>query len=542
MLRQILASKRVRTRSLGRFANRYQRVARYGLDLVLWSRLLSSRRDPIPLDLSPALLTTKGLTEQPPALFISEADHHLAHWEDGFRAVNAALFLNLQRPDLLSKYRYIHPAPSFQGIYLWDTAFTAQAWKHWDHQVAYEVNRAVIELRDGKRLQHVVTSFQQSEYTQPPVMAWSCQQLLDWRESFSQEDFETEIYRPLIEYNEWLYQFRKLENGLFFWAHPYESGIDNSPRFSTRDESVFANTKVLASPDLSSYVVLQNEAIATMAERLEDRENAEKFRIQAEELRELINQYLWDENDAFYYDLNVETNQFVRSETIAGLIPLWAGVPTTDQAEGLRQHIVDHDEFNTPIPLPSVALSDPEFAKDMWRGPVWINMAYGVILGMQRYKMHDELADFGFRLCDGVYRTYAHVRRLLEFYDPERFDIEQLERKKGNWFKHLTLGSKPVKEFVGWTGLVNTLVIEQLIGLNCRRGHLRLSPGFPARARGTGFAIRLPRERRAVSVDVMNDGSYRCAVRQNGTVDTFELKDGETIDLGPTLSRSGRIA
>jgi hypothetical protein len=36
----------------------------------------------------------------------------------------------------------------------------------------------------------------------------------------------------------------------------------------------------------------------------------------------------------------------------------------------------------------------------------------------------------------------------------------ELRRKKGNLWKRLTLGSKPVKNFVGWSGLANTLVME----------------------------------------------------------------------------------
>ncbi|HCS50209.1 MAG TPA: hypothetical protein DIW81_01240 [Planctomycetaceae bacterium] len=531
MIREILKSIRMRTSHVSRIATRYQRLVLYGLDLVLWSRLLSSRRGPIPLELPHSLLKIKTIHCDPPALFVADVNSDLSHWEEGFRAVYSNVFLNLQTPDVISEIRYAHPAPSFKGVYLWDSAFTAQVWKHWDSEVAYDVNRAVINLRDGDRLQHVVSSFSQSAYTQPPVMAWSCMELLDWQSHLTKTEFRENIYQPLKDYHHWLYNHRQHENGLFFWAHPYESGIDNSPRFSTRDESKFADTTHLASPDLCSYIVLQNESLAKMAEYIGQQDAVHEHLQKASQLSERMNEFLWDETDKFYYDLNLKSGEFVRSQTIAGLLPMWAGVPDQSQAEALRQLVLNPECFNTRIPLPTVSREDPDFAKDMWRGPVWINTAYAVILAMERYGYREEVAELSYRLCEGVYRTFQNLRRFYEFYDPERFDLEELNRKKGNRFKHLTLGSKPVKEFVGWTGLINPLVIEQLIGLKSDHGQLLLSPNFPAIMRGKGFSLRLPERKLCIYVEVLINGDYQCQIYDQDGLFNCDLKSGESYDF-----------
>lgn len=206
-----------------------RKTVRYGLDLVLWSRLLNKRRAPIPLDLPASLLDKKNVIHDPPALFVSSPGSEFKHWEEGFQAVFATLFLNLQPPDVLSEIRYAHPAPSFNGIYLWDSAFTAQVWKHWDLQVAEDVNRAVVNLHEDGRLQHVVATFTESKYTQPPVLAWSLARLVEMQPHWPHEDLREKFFEPLAAYNRWLYRNRCHENGLFFWEHPYESGIDNSP-------------------------------------------------------------------------------------------------------------------------------------------------------------------------------------------------------------------------------------------------------------------------------------------------------------------------
>lgn len=520
MLREIVGHVRQRSNHVGRYASRWHRAFRYGLDLVLWSRLFS-RRGPVPIELPQVLLDQKLIGHQPPALFVSAPNGEYGCWEEGFRAVYANLYLNLQMPDVLSPLRYIHPAPSFEGIYLWDSAFTAQVWKHWDLKTAYDINRAVVELRDGPRLQHVVTNFSESKYTQPPVMAWSMDRLLAWEALVREEQFVSEVYQPLCEFNAWLYTFRRHQHGLFFWAHPYESGIDNSPRFSSRDEQVFSNTQRFSSPDICAYVVIQNEVLAQMSERLGRDADVSRFRAQAEELRGAINEFLWDEDDQFYYDHDESRDGFIRIKTIAGLLPLWAGVPERRRAILLRDQIVSHQGFNALIPLTSVSRSDPEFAKDMWRGPVWINTAYAVIQGLKRYGFDEDVADLSFRLCHGVYKTFSELRRFYEFYDPDRFDLDELHRKKGNRFKRLTLGSKPVSEFVGWTGLVNTLVIEELMGFGREHGQTLIRPNFPKQAEGLGFALRLPQEKLALSIDVLAGGQTRCMLREQHRTSEF---------------------
>lgn len=516
-----------------RYASRLNRVTRYGLDLVLWSRLLSSRRDPLPLDVSDRILREKKVRYAPPALHVSGPPGQAEHWADGFAAVHAALFLNLNRPDVLSPVRYAHPAPSFQGVYLWDSAFIAQVWKVWDPTVALEVNRAVVELRDGDRLQHVVADLTESPYTQPPLVAWSVARLHASR-PIPGELLEA-VYEPLVAYNRWLGRNRRFHggelDGLYFWLHPYESGVENAPRFSSRSEDVLADTRRLAAPDLCAYVVLQLEALSDLADALGRGLEAARFRDEAAALRERVEAGLWDEDDGLYYDRHVD-GHLVRSKTIASLLPLWAGIPSEARASRLRDHCLDRAAFNTLVPLPSVARDDPDFAKDMWRGPVWINTAYGVLRGLDRYGFEREASDLAFRLCDGVYRTYGAERRIFEFYDPERFDTAELTRKEGNRWKQVTLGGKPVREFVGWSGLVNTLAVERLVGLRREGGRLELRPRFPDRAAGLGFSLRSPLEGATVDLDVLPEGRTRWTVRTSDGVRRGEAAFGEAVGLG----------
>jgi hypothetical protein len=530
-VRKLIHQARYQAWAAANGARRFSRLLVFGVELVILSKLFSRRRSPAPPEITAALLHTKSIDHFPPELSISGPDDTYGCWSEGFSSVNASLFLNLHNPDGLSPVRYAHPAPSFRAIYLWDSAFISQIWKWWDPDVACDVLRSVIELRDGSRLQHFVAEFTRSKLTQPPLLAWALAELGRTVEESRYREWVGEAYEPLRAYHYWLFAHRQLPNGLFAWAHPYESGVENAPRFSSRDERRLDDTSNLAAPDLCSYMVLQCEALAEMARLAGKDEQAAAHESEAAGLRGAVNDHLWDEEEGLYFDRDVETGEFVRSRTIASLMPLWAGIPDPPRAKRLVEQVLEPNAFNTVIPLPSVALNDESFERDMWRGPVWVNTAFAVIAGLRRYAFHEAAADLAFRLCDGVFRTFGHTGRFHEFYDPSRIGIGHLHRKRGNRWKRITLGSGPVIDFVGWSGLVNTLVVDMLFGLRRTPEGLSIKPCFPARARGLSFSLNLPLHDLNLDLTVGDGGTVRGTARAPGGEHRFKADFGSMVAL-----------
>ena len=283
---------------MGRLATRFNRLALYSWDLMIWSRIEAARVGIVSLVLPPSVLARKSIHHGPPSLRVRSPRGEYDHFNEAFAAVYVILFGNLQGPDILSDHRYALPGPAFRGIYLWDSAFIAQVWRLWDRKVAGEVLTSVVSLRDGDRLQHFVDDFLQSEYTQPPLLAWS---LAEWVRtappSSRNEELVGSLYPALCAYHRWLHQYRRTTDGLYAWQHPYESGIDNSPRFSTRAESRFERTVGVAAPDFCAYMVLHAESLASLAEYLELPSEAEDYHREAELLRAQVNERLWREED-----------------------------------------------------------------------------------------------------------------------------------------------------------------------------------------------------------------------------------------------------
>lgn len=406
-----------------------------------------------------------------PALRLPPGHPGAGLWERGFRAVYRTLASNLVETG--GGRLYARPAPRYPGIYLWDSAFIAEAWRPWDPAMSRDIVRSVLRYqRPSGRISQLRNVLGTSPLTNPPVLSWAALRAGD-------DAFLAEVYGGLARHHAWLNASRRLPDGLYFWAHPYESGIDNSPRFSNRTESRTEDTRQIAAVDLSSYMALDAESLAAIARRLGREEEARVYDAEAAAIRAAINARLWDEETGHYLDRRLD-GRFIRFDTVSSLTPLVAGVATSERAERLVRRIMSPEGYGTLIPVPTVARSDPSFEKDMWRGPVWINMAYLVVLGLERYGRHEEARELSRRLVDGVYRTWEREGELFEFYDPERTDITELTRKKGNWFKQLTLGRKPVRHFAGWTALVNNLAVEQL-GLPVERAARPVPPSTAAK-------------------------------------------------------------
>jgi hypothetical protein len=129
---------------------------------------------------------------------------------------------------------------------------------------------------------------------------------------------------------------------------------------------------------------------------------------------------------------------------------------------------------------------------------------------------------------------------LWEFYDPERFDIAKLERKRGEIVKRLTLGNKPLPHY-GWSALVNPLLIEHLVGYR-RDGETRsLEPRFPPQASGMRLQLALPGEDVVIRLEVLDDRTTRGEVIVGAERRPFALSYGESLPLHLPLYSQGAL-
>lgn len=415
------------------------------------------------------------------------------YWKGAFNAAYARLEKNLRAPSKKNPYWHAHPAPKYPGVYMWDSAFISLIWKHKNWLVAQDIIKSVLHNQqpDG-RIAQTVSLMGVSPRTNPAVLAWAANDIL----SLSHDTkFAAEVYPKLRKYHQWLWYNRRIPVGLFFWKDAYESGIDNSPRFGVRDESHYDDTTRIAAVDITSYAIIDARALVSIANLLiasnekVDRQQLQQdialFNDHIDRTTVALNHYLWDEQTGMYYDYDLNTNSLRKISTVAGFFPLVAHAASQDQFLRLRDHAMNPREYNTTFPFPTVAHNDPMFEKDMWRGPVWINTSFLAIRGFREYGDQAAVNYFASHLVDSVYQVWSRTGDFYEFYDPDRYDFVEITRKKGLGahlfgrfylqdsnnplkvisqlvLKQFILGTKPVNHFMGWTGLVNNLAIEEL--------------------------------------------------------------------------------
>jgi neutral trehalase len=129
-----------------------------------------------------------------------------------------------------------------------------------------------------------------------------------------------------------------------------------------------------------------------------------------------VHDELWDEEEGIYCDRDLEGNP-ERVQAVSGFFPLMLPDMPEGRAERLVEALNDPDRFNAPFPVPTVAVSDPTYSNDMWRGCMWANTNYLVIHGLRRQGRTAEADRLAAKTIDCVRKYYETCGVLFEFFD-----------------------------------------------------------------------------------------------------------------------------
>ena len=302
----------------------------------------------------------------------------------------------------------------YVGIWQWDAYFHALAYRYIEPYLAHDQLRILLDhqradgmIPDAVHDEGTVTHLPfpvDADVTKPPLLAWSAWKLY---EVDGDREFLDEIYEPIVRWNEWWFEKNDVDgNGLCEYQHPFSSGLDDNPLW---DDGV-----PVESPDLNTYLCLQQEGLANIARVLGLQADAEKWARRADDQARRMIRLSWDAEAGLFWAKHLGTRINVR--TPFNLFPLITGRMPKDSADRLVSHLTDERQFWTPFPIPSVALDDPKYDPlQMWRGPTWVNVNYLMIEGLQRsgyFSLAKELRQRTLELIQGQDDIY-------EYYHPE---------------------------------------------------------------------------------------------------------------------------
>jgi putative isomerase len=325
---------------------------------------------------------------------------------------------NLLSPVGRVAYEAMTPSKtSYVGLWLWDSAMHALAYRHVDPELARNQIRAMLtcQLPDGmlpdaiydegviSTIDHPISA----EVTKPPILAWTALKL---HESNPDLDFLQEIYVALVRWNAWWFSMNDDDvDGLAQYNHPYSSGVDNNPMWDYG--------MPVESPDLNTYLCVQMGSLALMAEQLGMHAEGAMWRRRAAAIVRRMIEDFWDEETGLFRATH--EHEPIPVVTPFNLYPLWTGQLPDHIRDRLIAHLTNPDEFWGEYAMPTVARNDPSYDRErMWRGPVWVNINYFFIEALRQIG-EMELA------CELRRKTLELVMRhpsIYEYYNSETGD------------------------------------------------------------------------------------------------------------------------
>ena len=271
--------------------------------------------------------------------------------------------------------------------------------------------------------------------------AWElCQ--LPGTDAFSDELLVT-AYKACSRWDAWLRQYRDTrKTGLVEGFCTYDTGHDNSPRWTgipNRCPDADARkcpdipSMPRLCPDLSATAYGARIALAHMATALGKHDEAARWLADAETIRNLIIERLYDPKDAAFYDLDAQ-NKFVRVRGDVISRVLGEHVLKTDDArdksifDAIWTHQIHNPKaFWAPYPLPSIAMDDPSFVRPIprnsWGGATQALTALRAPRWMPFYGKQAELDHMMRQWCEAISR-HTEFRQQM---DPLTGDFTQAD-------------------------------------------------------------------------------------------------------------------
>lgn len=300
----------------------------------------------------------------------------------------------------------------YVGVWQWDQFFHAIAYRHVDTALAEDQLRIFIDHQqpngmfpDAIHDEGLVTHLEhpiEGDVTKPPLMAWAALKLY---EKSGRIDFLQEIYEPLVRWQQWWTDENRNSKGLYIYRHPYSSGLDDSP--------LWDYGMPVAAPDLNTYLYIQCQSIARIAELIGETEDAARYRAEAQTLAGRMLATLWNAERGLFESLH--DGQPIPVLTPFNLLPLWIDAFPADITARLAKELTDPATFWSDYPLPTVALNDPHFDPiTMWRGPTWPNINYLFVDALTHVGQLELAAQLRRKTLDMI-MTHGDI---YEYYNP----------------------------------------------------------------------------------------------------------------------------
>ena len=288
-------------------------------------------------------------------------------------------------------------------VWSWDHVFNALAVAPGDVEFALAQLLTPFDFQDetGALPDSVTHSEVLYNFVKPPIHGWGLRRLRERVSRPLAHDELAGIHALLAKWSRhWLDYRTKPGRDLPYYEHGNDSGWDNS--------TTFDHDRVIESPDLAAFLLVQLDVLAELSDELGNGESAQ-WRDARDRVRAALLDGLHD--DSGFFALGVHSGTVSKRTSLLNLLPIVASdaLPesvTDDLARQIRTHLT---EWGLATQLPGT----PEYEDDgYWRGPIWAPSTLIVEDGLRRGG-HAELAD----TVSARFRRLCEVSGFAENFD-----------------------------------------------------------------------------------------------------------------------------
>ena len=223
-----------------------------------------------------------------------------------------------------------------------------------------------------------------------------------------------------------------------------ESGWDFSSRWF-RDSKNLAtiHTTDIIPVDLNSLLYNLESTISELYFARGENENGEKFEKLAEQRKQALEKWLWDDSRQFYADYDWTTASFAPSLTLAAVYPLYFDIASEERARLVGKKL--QEEFLKPGGLVTSLIETGE----QWDFPNgWAPLQWLAIKGLEAYDMPELSQEVASRWLRINRKVYQETGKMME-----KYNVVDTTLVGGG-------GEYPLQDGFGWTNGVDIAIIN----------------------------------------------------------------------------------
>lgn len=371
----------------------------------------------------------------------------------------------VKEPQGFIKYPYLIPAGFYSQLWDWDAFFMANHFifkgqpeymKNWVMTFSQGIDKdgyvAGCMTTEGPRQAY------SGKFAMKPFLSQGAYQ-------YSKATGDWEWIRPIYDDLNRVLDYRRATqrdsiSGLYFWEIAMQSGADNNPALNYFKD----DTRTFLAADASAFQYGELLAQAAIARKLGKTADAERFAAEAREIKDKMNELMWDENDECYYNVDRDTREHYRRVSYSTFVPLMYKMIPADRAKKMiDRYMLSPDHMKSPHGFRSLSKADVDYNNrniiipfSNWQGPIWCISNYIYSNGLHNYGYDDEVAWLAEKVGDLIVKDLDEYGTMHETYHAETG-----EPLAPSNFKYRTPDGR-IQGFVSWN-LCMENVLEGLL-------------------------------------------------------------------------------